>query len=72
MRGKNGSESRADDTHSYVVFEFDSSRRVKVDLFQSLPDNIVGLSLTLLGGLDSCGFVNVAFVVDIEPSECVG
>lgn len=55
-----------------VVLQLDSSRRVELDLLESLSDHIVGLPLALLGCLDRGGLVKVAFVVDVELVEGVG
>ena len=71
MRGKQSDSSVIVHTYSYVVLKFNSARRVELDLLQSLPNNIVGLPLALLGGLDRCGLVNVALVINVKPSKGV-
>jgi hypothetical protein len=59
-------------TYSYVVLQLNSPRRVEVNLLQSLPHDIVRLTLALLGGFDSRGLVEVSLVVDVEFTEGVG
>lgn len=56
-------------TYSNVVFQLDTSRRVKFHLLQGLAHNVVRLTLACLCGLDGGGLVNVALVVDIEVAE---
>jgi hypothetical protein len=56
-------------TYTNVVVQLNPSRGVQLHFFQSLPDNIVWLSLACLGGLDCSSFVNVSFVVDVELAE---
>lgn len=55
-----------------IVVELYATRGVKFDLFQRLADDIVGLALGVLGGLDDGRFVEVAAVFDIEFAESVG
>lgn len=53
------------DTYADIIFKLDSPRRIKLDLFQGLPNNIVRLPFALLGGLDRRSLVNVTFIVHI-------
>ena len=55
-----------------IVVELYATRGVEFDLFQRLADDIVGLALGVLGGLDDGRFVEVAAVFDIEFAESVG
>jgi hypothetical protein len=59
------------ETYSYVVFKLDSSRRIKINLFQSLSNNIIWLSLTSLCSFDRSGLVDVSLIVDIEFTESI-
>ena len=54
-----------------IVVELYATRGVEFDLFQRLADDIVGLALGVLGGLDDGRFVEVAAVVDIEFAKGV-
>jgi hypothetical protein len=56
-------------TYSYIVFKLNSSRRIKVNLLQSLSNNIVWLSLGSLCSFDRSGLVDVSLIVDIEFTE---
>lgn len=58
-------------TYINIVVKLYSPRAVKFNLFQRLSNDIVWLPLGVLGGLDDCRLVYVAFVVDIELSEGV-
>jgi hypothetical protein len=55
-----------------IVFELNASRGIELDFLQGLTDDIVGLALARLGGLDGGSLVNVSLVVDIELAEGVG
>ena len=59
-------------TYADIILELDSSRRVQLDLLQSLAHDIVRLSLGLLGCFDGRRFVDVALVVDVKLAEGVG
>lgn len=48
-----------------IIFQLNSPRRVKLDLLQGLPHDIVRLPLALLGGFNRRSLVNVAFIVHI-------
>jgi hypothetical protein len=52
-----------------IVIQLDTSRTVQLDLFQGLSDDVVRLSLAVLGSLDRGRFIDVALVVDVELSE---
>lgn len=64
-----GRELPALRTYANIILELDSPRRIELDLLQCLPDDIVRLTLALLGGLDGRGLVEVPVVVDIELAE---
>jgi hypothetical protein len=55
----------------HIVIQFDASRTVQLDLFQSLPDHIVRLSLAVLRGFDGSRLINITLVVDVELSKGV-
>jgi hypothetical protein len=59
-------------TYPNVIFQFYSSGRVELDLLQCLTDNIVGLALARLGGLDGGCLVNVPLIIDVELAEGIG
>jgi hypothetical protein len=65
-------EERLSQTYPDVIFQLDSSRGIELNLLQGLADDIVGLALARLRGLDGGSLVNVALVVDIELAEGVG
>jgi hypothetical protein len=65
-------EERLSRTYPNVVLQLDSSRGIELNLLQGLADDIVGLALARLRGLDGGSLVNVALVVDIELAEGVG
>jgi hypothetical protein len=65
-------EERLSQTYPDVIFQLDSSRGIELNLLQGLADDIVGLALARLRGLDGRSLVNVALVVDIELAEGVG
>lgn len=58
-------------TYGDVVLELDTARRVEVNLFQGLSDDIVWLALALLGSFNGSSLVNVALVVNVELAESV-
>lgn len=57
--------------HIDIIIQFHSPRAIQLDLFQRLPNNIVGLPLRGLGCLDHGSFVNVSFVLDIELPKSI-
>jgi hypothetical protein len=59
------------EAYANIVFKLDTSGRVQTYVLQGCPDNIVGLALALLGGLDGGGLVDVALVVDVELAKSI-
>lgn len=59
------------DTYSYIVFQLNSSRRIKIDLFQSLSNDIIWLPLSSLCSFDRSGLVDISLIVDIEFTESI-
>ena len=62
---------KARKTYSDIVLELDAPRRVKIHLLQGLAHHIVRLTLAGLSGLDRCGLVEVALVVDIKVAKSI-
>ena len=56
-------------TYADIIIQFHSPRRVQLDFFERLPHNIVGLSFALLGSFYCRGFIEIAFVIDIELAK---
>lgn len=59
-------------TYRNVILQLDAPRRIKLNLFQSLAHDIVGLALAGLCSLDGGSLVDVPLIVDIELTESVG
>lgn len=58
-------------THIDIVVKLYAPRAIELHLLQCLSDNIIGLALGSLGGLDCIGLLNVALVINIELAECL-
>lgn len=72
LAGESCDQTAGRTAYADVVFEFYAPRRVQLDFLEGLSDDIVGLVLALLSGLDGRGFVEVALVVNVEALEGVG
>lgn len=56
-------------TNINIVFEFHSARAIKLNLFQGLSNNIIGLALGLLGSLYDSRLVQITSVIEIQLLE---
>lgn len=56
-------------SYVHVIVQFYPSRTIQIHLFEGLPNDIVWLSLRLLGCFDHRGFIDIALVVNIELSK---
>ena len=54
-----------------VIVQFYPPRAIQLDLFERLPNNIVGLSLGLLSCFDDRRFIDVTFVINVKLSKGV-
>ncbi len=58
-------------TYSKIIIQFNSSGRIKLNLFQRLPYDVIWLPLALLCGLDSCCLIDISLVIHIKFTESI-